>query len=223
MKTKAMIVDDHKLVRAGLKQVLESLDIEVIAEAISGQEAIDLVRVGFPQGKVDVILMDIKMPEMDGLEATKRLLRIDPSIKIIVITVCEDSLFPSRLLQAGAYGYLTKDASVKDVNRAIKAVCAGQRYISTKIASQLAIKHLTDDNASPFDLLSERELQVVMLIIRGQKVQAIAERLCLSPKTVNSYRYRVFEKLEISNDVELTLLAVRHDVLDNFLTEGERV
>ncbi len=219
MSIKVMIVDDHKLVRAGLKQVLESINIEVIAELKSGEEAIESVRQEVP----DVVLMDIKMPHMDGLEATKRLLRIDPNLKIIVITVCEDNLFPSRLLQAGAYGYLTKDASVKDVNRAIKAVCAGQRYISTKIASQLAIKHLTDDNASPFDQLSERELQVVMLISRGQKVQAIADRLCLSPKTVNSYRYRVFEKLQINNDVELALLAVRHGVLDNFLTESETV
>jgi two-component system invasion response regulator UvrY len=208
---KIMIVDDHDLVRTGIKRLLaDEPGIKVVAEAESGETAINLARKTTPQ----VVLMDVKMPGIGGLEATRKLLRIDPDIKILVLTACDEDPFPSRLLQAGAAGYLTKGCGVEEMIQAIKSVNAGQRYISPTIAQQLALKHLSDGTASPFDVLSERELQVMIMITNGQKVQDISEKLCLSPKTVNSYRYRLFEKLNINSDVELTHLAIRHGLLD---------
>ena len=206
-----MIVDDHNLVRAGISVMLTGVSgIKVVAEASSGEQAVSLAKEKNP----DVILMDLKMPGIGGLEATRKLLRMLPDVKILIVTVCEDDLFPSRLLQAGAVGYLTKGSELEEMIRAIRAVHTGQRYISPEIARQLALKHLDDSGKSPFESLSERELQVFMMITQGAKVQSIADKLCLSPKTVNSYRYRIFDKLNVHNDVELTHLAIRYGLLD---------
>ena len=210
---KVLVVDDHHLVRTGIRKMLDEIPgIKVIGEARKGEDALNIAR----ENRPDVVLMDIKMPEgIGGLEATRRLLRMDPDIKVLVVTVCNDDLFPSKLLQAGAAGYLTKDATMNEMVQAIRAVHSGQRYISPAVAQQLAFKHITDKEESPFSSLSERELQVMIMITHGCKPQEISEKLNLSPKTVNSYRYRIFEKLEVKNDVELTLLAVRHGLVDS--------
>ncbi|EKD77773.1 MAG: response regulator GacA, partial [uncultured bacterium] len=150
-----------------------------------------------------------------GFEATRKLLRVDPDIKVLILTICDNDLYPARLLQAGAAGYITKGASMDEMVRAIRAIYAGQRYISTEIANRLAFRHVTDKEPSPFDLLSERELQVMMMITRGTSVQTIAESLHLSAKTVNSYRYRIFRKLKVTNDVALTLLAIRYGIVES--------
>ncbi|MFN3587584.1 MAG: LuxR C-terminal-related transcriptional regulator, partial [Moraxellaceae bacterium] len=160
-----------------------------------------------------VVLMDVKMPGIGGLEATRKLLRQQPDLRIVAVTVCDEEPFPSRLLKAGAAGYLTKGAALEEMVRAIRVVAAGQRYISPEIAQRLALSALEDEKSSPFDALSEREMQITMMIVNCQKVQEISDRLFLSPKTVNSYRYRIFEKLGIDSDVQLTLLAVRHGLL----------
>lgn len=208
---KTLIVDDHDLVRTGIRRMLDDVQgIKVVGEARSGEEAVRSARDERP----DVVLMDVKMPGIGGLEATRKLVRIDPDIKVLVVTVCDDDIFPSRLLQAGAAGYLTKGASCDEMVQAIRAVHAGQRYISPSVAQQLAFKHLNDTDESPIDSLSERELQVMLMITKGLKPQEISDKLCLSPKTVNSYRYRLFEKLAVKNDVELTLLAIRHGLVD---------
>ncbi|MAH60916.1 MAG: two-component system response regulator UvrY [Legionellales bacterium] len=209
---KVVVVDDHDLVRTGIKKLLnDAQGIKVVGEAADGESALKVTREHQP----DIVLMDIKMPGIGGLEATKKLLRSNPDLKVIALTICDDDLFPSRTLQAGAFGYLTKGATVNEMVKAIRSVYAGQRYISPDIASQLALKHISDQGDSPFDELSERELQVTLMIVNGLKVQEISSRLCLSPKTVNSYRYRIFEKLNIKNDVELTHLAYRHNLVEN--------
>ena len=206
-----LLVDDHDLVRVGIRRLLTDLKgIKVVGEAKSGEEAIRVVRDLQPH----VVLMDVKMPGIGGLEATRKLLRTDPDIKVIAVTVYGDEPFPSRLLQAGAAGYITKGSSLDEMVQAIRTVHSGQRYISPEVAQQLALKHLSDQEASPFDTLSERELQVMIMITNGQKVQEISDKLCLSPKTVNSYRYRLFEKLSVNSDVELTHLAMRHGMID---------
>ena len=185
--------------------------VHVVGQAESGEEAIKKAR----ELKPDVVLMDLKMPGIGGLEATRRLLRSHEDIKVIAVTICEEDPFPTRLLQAGAAGYLTKGAALDEMIQAIRMVFAGQRYISPQIAQQLALKSFQPKvNGSPFDLLSEREIQIALMIANCQKVQTISDKLCLSPKTVNTYRYRIYEKLDITSDVELALLAVRHGMVD---------
>jgi len=209
---KVLVVDDHDLVRMGITRMLADISgIKVIGEAASGEDALRLARELSPQ----VVLMDVKMPGIGGLEATRKLLRQDPGIRVLAVTVCDEEPFPSRLLKAGAAGYLTKGAALEEMVRAIRVVASGQRYISPEIAQQLALKNLDEEKSSPFEVLSEREMQITMMIVGCQKVQEISDRLFLSPKTVNSYRYRIFEKLAIDSDVELTLLAVRHGLLSS--------
>lgn len=209
---RVLVVDDHDLVRTGISRMLADIDgLQVVGQAESGETAIKKSR----ELKPDVVLMDVKMPGIGGLEATRKLLRSYPDIKVIAVTICEEDPFPTRLLQAGAAGYLTKGAALDEMIQAIRMVFAGQRYISPQIAQQLALKSFQPKvNGSPFDLLSEREIQIALMIANCQKVQAISDKLCLSPKTVNTYRYRIYEKLSITSDVELALLAVRHGMVD---------
>ena len=209
---KILVADDHDLVRMGITRMLNDVaDIEIVGEASSGEDALKKIRELTP----DVVLMDARMPGIGGLEATRKAVRFDPDVKIIAVTACIDEPFPSRFLQAGASGYLTKGASLDEMVKAIRIVKVGQRYISPEIAQRLALKpFVTEAEASPFDQLSERELQIAIMVVNCHKVPEISDKLFLSPKTVNSYRYRVFDKLSVNSDVELTLLAVRHGMLD---------
>jgi len=213
---RVLVVDDHELVRSGITRMLaDNPDIDVIGQASSGEEAIDCVR----ENRPDIVLMDIRMPGIGGLEATRRILRIDDSIRVIVVTACADDPYPARVMQSGATAYITKGADIQEMVRAIRKAHSGQRYISPEIAQKMALKQLggerdEDGELSLFERLSEREMQIAMMVVDCQKVQDISDKLCLSPKTVNSYRYRIFEKLEISSDVELALMAVRLGLLD---------
>lgn len=157
--------------------------------------------------------MDMNMPGIGGLEATRKMLRYNPDIKIIVLTVHTENPLPAKVMQAGAAGYLSKGTAPQEMVNAIRTVCAGQRYIALDIAQQMALSQVMPDSDNPFASLSERELQIMMMITKGQKVNEISEQLSLSPKTVNSYRYRMFSKLNINGDVELTHLAIRHGML----------
>ena len=209
---KVLIVDDHDLVRQGIQKLLEEAnDIEVIGEADSGEKAFDLVA----RLKPEVILMDLRMPGIGGMEATTRLIHTYPKIKIIAVTSCDEEPFPTRFLQAGAMGYITKGAGKEEIVKAIRIVSAGLKYISPDIAQKMALSKFDRNDQSPFDVLSERELQVAVMIISGVRVVDISEKLYLSSKTINSYRYRIFDKLQVSSDVELTLLALRYGLIDN--------
>ncbi|HBP0271961.1 TPA: UvrY/SirA/GacA family response regulator transcription factor [Pseudomonas aeruginosa] len=209
---KVLVVDDHDLVRTGITRMLADIEgLQVVGQADCGEDCLKLAR----ELKPDVVLMDVKMPGIGGLEATRKLLRSQPDIKVVVVTVCEEDPFPTRLMQAGAAGYMTKGAGLEEMVQAIRQVFAGQRYISPQIAQQLALKSFQpQQHDSPFDSPSEREIQIALMIANCYKVQSISDKLCLSPKTVNTYRYRIFEKLSITSDVELALLAVRHGMVD---------
>jgi len=209
---RVLVVDDHDLVRMGIVSLLSgSNKIQVVAEASSGEEAIELAKHHEP----DVVLMDIRMPGMGGLEATRKLLRQNEDVRVIAVTACAEDPFASRLLQAGAAGYMTKGATADEMIMAVLKVKSGQRYISPEIAQRMALKPFaTQEDACPFDLLSDREMQISILIVNCVKVQEISDQLFLSPKTVNTYRYRIFEKLDITSDVELTRLAIRHGIID---------
>jgi DNA-binding NarL/FixJ family response regulator len=205
---KVLVVDDHDLIRAGIaRMLLDDGSIEVVGEASSGEDALTKAREYTP----DVVLMDLKMPGIGGLEATRRLKRQNEQIKVVVVTACIDDPYPSHVLDSGASAYVSKNSHISEMIKAVKQVHSGERYISPDIAQAMA---LGSTSSSPFDSLSERELQIAMMIMDCQKVQSISDKLCLSPKTVNSYRYRIFEKLDITSDVELTLLAVRNGLLD---------
>ena len=214
---RVLVVDDHELVRSGISRMLaDNPDIDVIGQVSSGEDAIDFVR----RDRPDIVLMDIRMPGIGGLEATRRILRIDDSIRVIVVTACADDPYPTRVMQSGAMAYITKGADIQEMVRAIRMAHSGQRYISPEIAQKMALKQVSGDKGgeselSLFERLSEREMQIAMMVVDCQKVQDISDKLCLSPKTVNSYRYRIFEKLEISSDVELALMAVRVGLLDS--------
>lgn len=203
-------MDDHALVRMGIRRLLEGLpDMDVVGEACGGEQALDLVKANHP----DVVLLDMKMPGIDGWEVTRRLNKTSPNVKVIAVTaMCSDTL-PNRILQLGAMGYLTKESGVDEMAAAIRKVYQGERYLSAEVAQKIAMSSL-DDPQSPVSLLSEREIQVMLMITRGETVQEIAEQLFISSKTVNCYRYRIFKKCGIKNDVELTHLAIKHKIIE---------
>ena len=208
---RVLIVDDHALVRMGIRRLLDDLpDMDVVAEAENGEMALSMVKLHKP----DVVLLDMKMPGIDGWEVTRRLKKTSPNVKVIAVTALSSEPLPSRVLQLGAMGYLTKDSGPEEMAAAIRKVVSGEKYLSAEIAQKMAISSLQAPQESPFDLLSERELQVMLMITSGMTVQEITDRLFLSGKTVNGYRYRMFEKLGIKNDVELTYLAMKHRVIE---------
>ena len=207
---KVLVVDDHDLVRMGITRMLaDSPDIEVIGEADNGETAIQLAKAIKP----DVILLDVNMPTIGGLEVTKRLLQNDKNTKILAVSSLASQPYPSLLIKAGVSGYITKGTPFSEMIKAIKKVHQGGRYFSPDVAEQLADLLLAEKAESPFDLLSEREMQVAMMVVNCQSSQQIADNLFVSVKTVNTYRYRIFEKLNIDSDVKLTHLAMRHGLI----------
>lgn len=213
MSINILIADDHNVFRSGIRRLLEQdKEITVVGEVKSGEEAIKWVRSSEP----DVILMDIKMPGIGGYEATSRIHKTHPGVKILVLTSANTKFYAKHLLKVGALGFVTKNAGVEELIEAIRTVYDGRRYISWDISNEMAYESAVrkKEGGSPFDVLSEREMQVVFRIVRGRRAPQIADEHSLSSKTVNSYRYRVFEKLGVRNDVELTLMAVREGLID---------
>ncbi len=207
---KVLVVDDHDLVRMGISRMLsDSADIEVVGEADSGDMAIKLAKQLCP----DVVLLDVNMPNIGGLEATKRLVQLDMGIKILAVSSMSAQPYPSMLIKAGVNGYITKGTPLDEMIRAVKKVYQGSRYFSQDVAEQLADVLLSDNAGSPFDLLSDREKQVAMMVVNCQSPQQIADQLFVSVKTINTYRYRIYEKVGVDSDVKLTHLAIRHGLI----------
>ncbi len=205
-----LVVDSHRLFRTGLRKMLpESNGFSIVAEAENGEQAVDLARELMPH----VVLMDILMPGIGGLEATVRIRRLNLDIKVVALTACWMNPFPLQMLRAGATGYLTKSVHQDELHLAIRKVYAGRRYVCGEIAQQLAVEAFDTSQGTPFNRLSGREMQIMLMIINCHKVSDISENLHLSPKTINSYRYRIFEKLGVTSDVELTLLSVRYGLI----------
>ncbi|HEB27603.1 MAG TPA: response regulator [Porticoccus sp.] len=206
-----LVVDDHDLIRLGICRLLDDVpDIIVVAQASSGEEAITLVRKLAP----DVVFMDIRMPGIGGLEATQRILAKHPDTKVIVVSAFNDEVYPAVLLKAGASGYITKTTDSEEIKVAVQTVLSGKVYISPQLAQMLVVNGLSLDAKSPLSELSQRELQIAELITRGKRANEVAETLSISPKTINTYKYRIYEKLGVTNDVELTLAAVKYGLVD---------
>jgi two-component system invasion response regulator UvrY len=205
-----MLVDDHAVVRMGFKMLLEtSGDIEVIAEAQSGEEAIKF----YMEYKPDVVVMDITMPGMGGIEATERILNKESAAKILILSAHEDSVHPRRVLNAGAMGYVTKRSAAEELIKAIRAVASGKKYIEASVAQQIAIQQLSGEQ-NPVDVLSDREFEVFMSLAKGRTTNEIAEILFLSPRTVGTHLYNVKQKLNANNSAELALIAMRSGLID---------
>lgn len=208
---KLLLVDDHDLVRNGIRRILDDVEgFDVVGEAQTGEEAVKMCRKSPP----DIVLMDMSMPGIGGLEATKQVLRICPDVKVIALSVHKENPFPAKVMQMGAFGYLTKEAAPQEMIRAIQKVAVGQKYIAPEIAQQIALAQLDSKEDDPLAQLSERELQIMLMLTKGVKVPEIASQLNISTKTVNTYRYRMFEKLNVESDVELTHLALRHNLIN---------
>lgn len=207
---KVLVVDDHELVRTGICRMLaDTHEIEVIGQAESGEMAIDIARKEHP----DVVLLDVNMPGIGGVETTRRLLQSVDGVRVLAVSGLAEEPYPSLLLKAGAKGYITKGAPMAEMVRAIKKVMQGGKYFSADIAEQIASSYLSEQVQSPFDLLSEREMQVAMMVVNCVSAQEIADRIFVSVKTVNTYRYRIFEKLNVDSDVKLTHLAIRYGLI----------
>ena len=201
---RVMLVDDHALVRMGFRMLLANAEIEVVAEAESGEEACQMV----PKVKPDVVVMDLSMPGMGGLEAVRRLLAQDNKLKLLVLSAHEDTAHPQRVLRAGALGYLAKRSAPEALIAAVTAVARGERYMDPQTAQRLAMAQL-DGDPSPAEALSEREFAVFMQLARGASVAQIADHLKLSPSTVGTHLYHIKQKLGASNQSEITLVALR--------------
>ena len=208
---KVLIIDDQQLVREALKRILAGVrGIQIVGEAAAGKEGIQLGRDLQP----DVILLDIDLPDISGLEVARKILRYDRDMKILAVTAKTNDVFPMQLLEMGAHGYLPKGSSAEELEKAIKAVYTGQRYISADIARQLALQKINSHSKkSNFTSLSAREMEVVLFVVKGMAIKDIAKTLNVSPKTVHSYRGRIFDKLKIKSDVELTLMAIKQGLV----------
>ncbi len=206
-----LLVDDHALVRNGIKRLLEDTnEVKIIAEADCGEDGVKLA----VDLKPDIVLMDINMPGIGGIEACHRIIQRNANQKIIILTVHTEQSFPKRLLEIGAKGYLTKECAIEEMLTAIKEVFKGGSYISSSIAQQLALSLIPGVGQNPVDSLSRREFQVMLMISQGLPNKDISERLCLSPKTVSTYRTRLLEKLNAKSEVDLIKIAISQGLLD---------
>lgn len=211
MSIKVFIVDDHALVRTGFRLILgREVDIEVLGEAESGEDALLQVR----KLKPDVVLCDLNLPGISGLEVTERIVRGDYGSKVIVVSVLEDGPMPRRLLEAGASGYLGKACDAAELLRAVRDVARGKKYLASAIAQGIALSGMSRDAASPFDMLTPREMEVALLLNQGMRQEAIAKRLNLSAKTINTHKSRLFEKLGIRDSIALARLVSQYGLVD---------
>lgn len=210
---RVLLVDDHELVRTGFRHILDGSDeVDVVGEAKSGEEALAKIKSSTP----DLVLMDVNMPGIGGIEATRKIKRLHPSVQVIAVTVHSDTPFPEQLHDAGALGYLTKGCPAEELFEAIRTVAAGKPFISNEVSKKLTLARINGRSSdTPFSKLSQREMQVFLMITQGHKTQEISDSLCLSPKTVSTYRHRLFEKLDVKTDVDLTHLALRFGLIGN--------
>jgi len=209
-----LLVDDHELVRTAFELMLNGIeDIKVVGVAKSGEDAVDLASELEP----DIILMDINMPGIGGLEACRRILHNGTKVKIIAVSVCNDGPVPHQLVKLGVLGFVSKGSPASEMIQAIRTVINGDRYMCADVANNLNYQGLSEDNSSPFALLSKRESTVVNLILQGKTIKEMSDTLTLSDKTINTYRHRLYSKLNVKNDIELIRLAIKFDNIDQAL------
>jgi len=206
-----LVVDDHAIVREGLKQILADVnDMAVRDEAAGGQEALNKIR----SGEFDVVLLDISMPGRSGLEILKEIKAERPKLPVLILSMHAEEQYAVRALRAGASGYLTKASAPDELIGAIRKVSCGRKYVSSSLAEKLALELDIDTKKPPHATLSDREYQVMLMLASGKAVKEIADELCLSVKTISTYRSRVMEKMNMKKNAELTLYAIQNHLVD---------
>ena len=207
----ALIVDDHAIVRKGLRRILEEAqEMKVGGEAANGVEALKMLRTG----TYDVILLDISMPEKNGIDTLKQIIDGNKAARVLILSMYPEDQYAVRLMKAGASGYLTKEAAPEQLVEAIRHVVVGKKYISPTL-SELLLLECGNDSAKPLhETLSDREYQVLRLIGSGKKVSEIAEMLSLSVKTVSTYRTHILDKMKLKNNAELTYYVIQNGLAD---------
>jgi len=221
MKAKMILIDDQVLVMNGLGALIkQTTDVKIVAQFARLDKALSYVR----DHPVELVVMEWNLSGIGGIEATRRLRKSCPKIKILIVSNTIDDPFPRRLIEAGANGLISKKSSRDELKRALNNLFAGQLYVSAEIAQKtLAREYLTAGQKSPFDALTNRELQIMMLAVEGRRTRDISQSLSLSPKTVSTYRHRLYSKLGVKSGVELTHLAIRYGVMGEQLAlQGAR-
>jgi len=211
MAVSVMLADDHAVVRDGLRALLEGgNDLQVVGVAGNGREAVaEALRL-----RPDIVIMDIAMSELDGVEATRRIVERCPETRVLILSMYLSAEHIYRALQAGAQGYVLKESAGEEVVDAIRALRAGKRYLSHRITETVIDDYLREGtNVSPLDSLSLRERDVLQLVVEGRTNAAIAQALSLSPKTVETYRARIMKKLKVRDTVELVKFSMRHGLI----------
>lgn len=204
---KILLADDHAVVRGGIRKFLEATkDVEIVAEATTGEEALAQVR----KGDFDVMLLDISLPDLNGLEVLKRVKRERPSMPVLVFSMHSEDDFAVPAFDAGASGYLTKDSSPNQILMAIQTVASGASYVSPSLTERLLAGTVSAGKREPYEALSRREMEVLLMLSKGVSLTKIGEQLHLSVKTVSTYRGRVLEKLNVLSNAELTRYVVQH-------------
>jgi two-component system invasion response regulator UvrY len=208
---RVLLVDDHALVRTGFRLLLQSQpQMSVVGEAESGESACQL----YPQLRPDVVVMDLAMPGMGGLEALRRLRARDPDVRVLALSAHDDTMHGRRALREGALGFLSKRGAPEAMLDAVTTIAAGRRYIDPLLAQKLALAEFPGGAKSPVDSLSEREFEVFVRLAGGSTVQRIAQDLSLSASTIGTHLYNVKQKLGVVNQSELTLIAIRHGLIE---------
>lgn len=207
---RVLIADDHAVVREGLKRIVaENADMEVAGEAGNGHEVLDFAR----RLECDLVLLDLAMPGKGGLETLKELKLLRPHLPVLVLSVYPEEQYAVRLLRAGAAGYLTKESAPEDLVAAIRKVSRGGRYVSEALAEQLAVLLGSGTDRPPHETLSDREFRVMVMLASGKTASEVAEALCLSVKTISTYRSRALRKMNMRNNAEFSFYAVKHGLL----------
>lgn len=213
---RVVIADDHTIVREGLRELLGSAgDIEIAAEAVNGHEVVDRVR----STDFDILLLDLSMPGKSGMELIRQVKGEKPKLKILVLSMHEENQYAVRAIRAGASGYLTKDSASVELVSAIRKLAAGGAFISAEVAEQLARGAHGAGNALPHTTLSDREYQVFRMLVAGDSLTAIAERLNLSIKTISTHKARLMQKMSVGNQAELIRYAIAHKLSDKDATD----
>jgi two-component system, NarL family, invasion response regulator UvrY len=208
---RVLLVDDHAVVRTGFRLLLQSIGgISVVAEADSGEAACQL----YSELEPDVVVMDIAMPGMGGLEALRRMKARHPQVQVLTLSAHDDPMHARRCLQEGALGFLSKRSAPEALVQAVTVVASGRRYLDAALAQKLALADFDGVSKSPVERLSEREFEVFVRLAGGATVQRIAQDLNLSPSTVGTHLYNIKQKLGVQNQSELTLIAIRHKLIE---------